>query len=210
MALSKKQKADRAAKNLDAARLALAQAESAAVEAGVSVPQIEAPAIGGSRHRHTSTVWIGLKLPRGLVLRMSKKITQERQMKDGSFKQVDIFVADPSRPQVRLKGYTVPFGKVPNYTIIGDFGLTEVDRAWWDEWKSQNSGYELLATKTIFEHGEKASVEAYADEHADLKCGLEPMDPAGDARAEEIKSDNLSEIEQDTDREKQRKSPRAA
>lgn len=210
MALSKKQKADRAAKNLDAARLALATAENEAVEAGVSVPQVEAPAIGGSRHRHTSTVWIGCKLPRGLVLRLFTEVIIDRPTFGGGVKPTKMFMADPAAKQVRLKGYGVPFGKVPNYTIIGDFALTEVDRAWWDKWKEQNASFEMLTSGLIFEHGEKASVEAYGNEHAELKCGLEPMDPAGDARAEPVESDNLSEIEQDTDREKQRKAPRAA
>jgi hypothetical protein len=150
-------------------------------------------------------VWIGCKLPKGLQLRLCKQVEIDRPTFGGGVKTVKMYMADPERGQVRLKGYAVPFGKVPNYSIIGDFGLTEVDRDWWNEWKAQNSGFEMLKKGLIFEHGEKASVEAYAYEHAKLKCGLEPLDPNGDPRVDKVESDNLSDIEPDMDRSKQRK-----
>lgn len=202
MALSKAQKAARAQKKIDDLRIQLAAAETEGAEAGL----VTAPAIGGETKKNTSTVWIGCKLPRGLKLRLCKLEQIDRPTFGGGLKPTKVYMPDPSRGEVRLKGYAVPFGKVPNFTIIGDFGLTEVDRTWWNEWKSQNSGFDMLTTGLIFEHGEKASVEAYAKEHADLKCGLEPMDPTGDARAERVESDNLTDVEADTDRAKQRRS----
>lgn len=201
MALSKAQKAAKAQKNIDAARLALATAEAEGSKAGL----VTGPAIGGETKKNTSTVWIGLKLPRGLTLRLGDMVVVDRPTFGGGVKPTKTFMPNPQKGEVRLKGYAVSFGKIPNYSIIGDFGLTEVDRAWWDEWKAQNSGFDLLKTGLIFEHGEKASVEAYAAENAGLKCGLEPMDPAGDNRAEKVESDNLTDIEPDSDRAKQRR-----
>jgi hypothetical protein len=202
MALSKAQKAARAQKNIDAARALLATAEAEGAEAGIA---ITGPAIGAETKKNTSTVWIGLKLPRGLKLTLGSMVTVDRPTFGGGVKPTKTYMPDPTRGEVRLKGYATAFGKIPNYTIIGDFGLTEVDRDWWEEWKSLNPGFEMLKNGLIFEHGEKASVEAYALENKDLKCGLEPMDPAGDERGEKAPNDNLSDVEPDTDRAKQRR-----
>lgn len=200
MALSKKQKTARAQKKIDDARLALALAEAEGAESGIT-----APAILEETKKHTSTVWIGCKLPKGLQLRLCKEVTVDRPTFGGGVKPTRLFMPDPDRGEVRLKGYAVPFGKVPNYPIIGDFALTEVDRDWWSAWKEQNKGFEMLKKGLIFEHGEKASVEAYAEEHRDLKCGLEPLNPLGDKRADPVNSENLSDIEPDMERSKTRR-----
>jgi len=208
MALSKAQKAARAQKNIDEARHALAVAEAAGAEAGV----VTSPAIGGKTQKNTSTVWIGCKLPRGLVIQCCEEVIIDRPTFGGGVKPTKMFMR--TGEQVRLKGYAIPFGKVPNYPIIGDFGLTEVDRGFWERWVSQNSKFELLEKSDvnpngkglIFVHGEKVSVEAYAAEHASLKCGLEPLNPLGDNRVDRVGSDNLTDIEPDTDRIKQRRS----
>jgi hypothetical protein len=204
MALSKAQKAARAQKNIDDARAALAVAEAAGADAGL----ITAPSIGGGDKRNTSTVWIGCKLPKGLVLQLCQEVTLDKPTFGGGVKPTKMYMR--TGEQVRLKGYAVPFGKVPNYPIIGDFGLTEVSRDFWEEWIAQNPKFEMLEKSDknpngkglIFFHGEKSSVEAYATEHANTKCGLEPLDPAGDKRADPINSDNLSDIEADTERSK--------
>jgi len=195
-----------AADKLASARAALAEAENGAAEAGI---EVASPAIGAEAKKNTSTVWIGLKLPRGLQLKLCKEITIDRPTFGGGVKPTKMFMPDPDQGTVRLKGYAVPFGKIPNYSIIGDFGLTEVDRTWWGKWKAQNSGFDLLKNGLLFEHGEKASVEAYAQEHAELKCGLEPLDPTGDKRADPINSENLSDIEPDMERSKTRRSAAA-
>lgn len=200
MALSKKQQAARAQKKIDAAHAALAAAQAEGVEAGL---EVAAPAIGAETKTNTSTVWIGCKLPRGLQLRLCKEVTVDRPTFGGAVKPTKMYMADPTRGEVRLYGYATPYGKIPKYTIIGDFALTEVDRDWWNEWKKQNSGFDMLKNGLIFEHGEKSSVEAYANEHADLKCGLEPMNPAGDDRGERAPNDNLTDVEPDTDRSKE-------
>ena len=211
MALSKAQKTARAQKNIDQARATLATAEAEGKSLGIETSTaIGGPAIGAETKTNTRTVWIGCKLPRGLKLRLCDIVPMDRQYRDGSVKSVKTYMPNPNKGEVRLKGYAIAFGKVPNYSIIGDFGLTEVDRDWWNEWKAQNSGFDMLKNGLIFEHGEKASVEAYAAENADLKCGLEPMDPAGDARADKVESENLSEIEADTDRAKMARKTAAA
>lgn len=203
MALSKAQKALKAQKKIDDAHAMLAAAQAEGEAFGITGPKVAAPAIGGAQFKNTSTIWIGCKLPRGLTLRLCKKVTVDRPTFGGGVKPTDMYMPDPMRGTVRLYGYAAPFGKIPKYTIIGDFALTEVDRQWWNDWKEQNSGFDMLHNGLIFEHGEKASVEAYAQEHAELKCGLEPMNPAGDERGERAPNDNLTDVEPDSDRIKE-------
>ena len=201
MALSKAQKAAKAQKRIDEARALLATAEAEGAAAGLDI--VASPFVGGETKTTSDTVWIGCKLPRGLVIQLCEEAMIDRPVFGGGVKQVKIFMRVGE--QVRLKGYAVPFGKIPNYPIIGDFGLTEVKREFWEKWKEQNSKFELLTKGLIFMHGEKASVEAYAAEHAELKCGLEPLDPAGDNRVDKVESENLTDIEPDADRAKQRR-----
>jgi len=215
MALSKKQKAERAQRKIAEARAMLAAAEAEGAEAGLDVGAgLASPAISGKTKNNTSTVWIGCKLPRGLVIQCCEEVVIDRPTFGGGVKPTKMYMR--TGDQVRLKGYAVPFGKIPNYPIIGDFGLTEVSRDFWDRWVSQNAKFELLEKSAlnpngkglIFVHGEKASVESYANEHASLKCGLEPLNPEGDNRVDRIESENLSDIEPDMDRAKLRRTSR--
>lgn len=201
MALSKKQKAERAQRKIDDARAMLAVAEAEGAEAGLDVGGgIASPAIGGETKRHTSTVWIGCKLPRGLILQCCDEVNIDRPTFGGGVKPTKMYMR--TGEQIRLKGYEVPFGKIPNYPIIGDFGLTEVSRDFWERWLSQNQKFEPVVKGLIFVHGEKSSVEAYAEENSKMKCGLERLDPEGDNRVDRIESENLSDIEPDNERSK--------
>lgn len=203
MATAKEKRAASVAqKKIDAARAALAVAEQEASSAGIA---IEAPAPRHlDRHAHTSTVWVGCKLPKGITIQLCQKTIIDRPTFGGGVKPTEMWMRVGE--QIRLKGYAVPFGKIPNYPIIGDFGLTEVSREFWETWCGQNKGLELLQKGLIFAHGEKESTSSYASEHAELKCGLEPLNPAGDPRADKTESSNLTDVEADTERPALRKS----
>ena len=191
-----------AKRKLDEARAALDLAEAEAREVGI---EVSGPAIkSDTRHGFTDTVWIGCKLPTGLVIQLCTEINVDRPTFGGAVKPTKMFTRVGE--QVRLKGYAVPFGKIPKYSIIGDFGLTEVKREFWEKWKEQNKGLELLQKGLVFAHGEKESTSAYAAEHAELKCGLEPLNPEGDPRTDQSESPNLSDVEADTERQSQRRS----
>ncbi len=193
MAQSKKQKAAIAEKKLAEARALLAEAEVNAVAAGVlTLPQIEAPVLGVGHHRHTDTVWVVCKLPRGLIIQLTEQVIMDRPTFGGGLKPMTMHMRVGE--QVRLKGYAIPYGKIPNYPIIGDFGMTEVKREFWEKWLSQNKNFEPVLKGLIYAHGEQNSASAYAQEHEKLKCGLEPMNPEGDKRAEPVNSPNLTDI----------------
>jgi hypothetical protein len=150
----------------------------------------------------SSTVWVACKLPKGIVMQLTESIETEQKVLGGGIRMVKQHMRVGG--QVRLKGYAVPFGKVPNYSIIGDFGLTEVDRRFWEKWKDQNSQFTPLVEGLIFAYSDQASAAARAREHEKVMCGLEPMNPDGDVRAEQPNHMNLTDIEPDTDRSKDR------
>jgi hypothetical protein len=158
-----------------------------------------APAIkSDTKHGASQTVWVGCKLPKGLTLELFTEETVDRPTFGGGIKPTKVFMR--TGQTIRLKGYAVPHGMVPNYPIIGDFGLTEVPRKFWDKFCEQNREFDMLKKGLIFAHGEESSTRAYAREHENLKCGLEPMMQNGDPRAEQPNSENLTDIQMDTDR----------
>lgn len=150
----------------------------------------------------SATVWVACKLPRGLIIQLSNEIETEQKVMGGGIRMIKQNMR--MGEQIRLKGYTVPFGKVPNYSIIGDFGLTEIPRNFWEAWLRQNPNYTPVKEGLIFAFSDQASTAARAREYEGMPCGLEPMNPEGDARAEQPNSMHLTDIESDTDRSKDR------
>lgn len=192
----------RAGRNTRASKARKKKKAPAKAATSSGVPEVAAPSVHVEKNT-SATVWIGCKLPKGLVLQCCEETSIDRPTFGGGIKSVKVFMR--TGEQVRLKGYAVPFGKVPNYTIIGDFGLTEVKRSFWETWLAQNKNYGPVKAGLIFVQSEKSSAEAYANEHAELKCGLEPLNPLGDPRVDKVESDNLSDIEPDMERSKTRK-----
>lgn len=205
MAYSKKQKAERAQKKIDEARLMLAQAEAEGAEAGLNNIEtgVASPFIGGETKRHSDTVWIACKWPKGFILQCCVERPIQKRMGDGSVRMETVQMRDGE--QVRIKGFAVPFGKIPNFPIIGEFGLTEIKREFWERWLDQNKSLEIVTQGLIWVHGEKESVEAYARDNEALRCGIEPLEPIGDKRVDKVGSQNLTDIEPDVESSRMRR-----
>lgn len=150
----------------------------------------------------SATVWVACKLPKGLVLQLCESAIIDRPTFGGGVKPTKMWMRVGE--QVRLKGYAVPFGKVPNFPIIGDFGLTEVKRSFWETWIEQNSKLELVVAGLVFAYSDQASARARALENEKLVCGLEPLEKEGDYRTEKPADEHLTDIEPDLERDKLR------
>jgi hypothetical protein len=62
--------------------------------------------------------------------------------------------------------------------IIGGHGITEgVDKAFMDEWMKRYAANDIVKGGHLFINVKTASVVAEAEEKADHKTGLEPLDP---------------------------------
>lgn len=189
---SKAAPAAAADKPLTAQQKAAATRAAKKAQGGVAAPAVHIEKTG------SKTVWVACKLPRGLLIQLCEETVIDRPTFGGAVKPTKMFMRVGD--QVRLKGYAVPMGKMPKYPIIGDFGLTEVDRKFWDTWLDQNRGLDLVKNGLVFAHGEQSSTAAYAQEHEKLRCGLEPLQQKDDPRAEKINSPNLTDIEVASDK----------
>jgi hypothetical protein len=61
--------------------------------------------------------------------------------------------------------------------IIGGYGLTQVDKEFFDTWKAENSTLTLLRDDLIFDNATKKGAESQAREQEEVRSGLEPIDP---------------------------------
>jgi len=61
--------------------------------------------------------------------------------------------------------------------IIGGYGLTPVDKDFYDAWRKEYANFAPLKNELIFVQESRAKAEGQAKEQAEVKSGLEPLDP---------------------------------
>jgi len=93
------------------------------------------------------------------------------------------FMLDGGKRSVVINGNAanlvgMPMGKLPR----GGFGLTTIQAADWEQIKTLYSGLEVFKNGLIFAHGKGQDVRAEADEKAELRHGLEPVEVEGAGR----------------------------
>jgi hypothetical protein len=60
--------------------------------------------------------------------------------------------------------------------IIGGYGLTPVDKDFFDAWKAEYATFSPLKDGLIFEQANERSAASQAKEQEEIKSGLEPLD----------------------------------
>ncbi len=132
------------------------------------------PAVTGQK-KTGKTVTVACKMPRGVILQLSRMMPMRIPIMAGGFQET--MVAQKVGDQVRVKGFAVPFGKAPRYSIIGDFALTPgIDAAFWEAWKEQNKHLDMVVNGLIWAHSEA-------------------LNPEGDVRVPKPTAENLTDIE---------------
>lgn len=61
--------------------------------------------------------------------------------------------------------------------IIGGYGMTEVDKDFFEAWCNANADSALLSGNLIFAQDKPAAADGQAKEQAAVKTGFEPIDP---------------------------------
>lgn len=198
MALTAKQKADRAAKAAknSAAPAAAPSIEQLAAAAGAAP---EAPTIRKSDRvagANQSTVFVACKMPRGLYLQTHSFINQDVRVMGGGIEKRQVAVRNPEK--FRIKPAVLQFGLIPNFPIVNGFSITrEVPSALWRQWMQENQNLQLVTEGLIAGFDTESDAIAYANEYGKLRTGLEPIDPAGDPRVEAVNNPNLHDVEVD-------------
>ena len=98
------------------------------------------------------TVTVGCKLPHGLWM------------------EVD----EPGKPTIRMKA------KGCNSTdVIGGFGLTEnVPNEFWEKWLATHKDLKFVRNEQIWAYRNRGGANSKAMEMAEIKHGMEPLDPS--------------------------------
>lgn len=60
--------------------------------------------------------------------------------------------------------------------IIGGYGLTPVDKDFFEAWKAEYASFSPLKDGLIFEQANEKSAASQAAEQEEIKTGLEPLD----------------------------------
>jgi hypothetical protein len=124
----------------------------------------------------TNLVTVACKIPNGLLLRNFKMMPAREQTPTG---YRDIEKAEQVGDTVKINGPAVPFGQVPEYTVVAGYALTpNVDKEFFDEWLRQNADHAAVKANLIFAHGNRAVVSDRAKEQKEVRSGLEPLNPA--------------------------------
>ena len=134
--------------------------------------------------RSGGTVTVACKYPAGLMLRLFEK-KEKREASPNGFREFEQFEAilDPATEMpvtVAIKGPGgVPFGQGPALGVIvtqDGFALTQgVSEEFWERWLEQNKASDIVRNKVIY--ARKNDVEGWAREHAQVRTGVEPIDP---------------------------------
>jgi hypothetical protein len=77
---------------------------------------------------------------------------------------------------IRTGGKSVTLAGANSSRIVGGYGLTQVDKDFFDAWKTEFAQFPPLKQGLIFAQDKVAAAESQAKEQAEIKSGLEPLD----------------------------------
>lgn len=83
----------------------------------------------------------------------------------------------PNGARVTIKGTALPAEKQREEPLPGGYILTPVDEAHWLAWRERNKNWDPVVRKLIFASPRADAARGIAKEQAELRTGLEPLDP---------------------------------
>lgn len=122
------------------------------------------------------TVTVACKLPHGLKLRV---FAPTKKIEPMTSREVTVFEEIPDAT-FTVFGNAHAQNAAPRCLIIGGFALTPgVPKDLWDAWLEQNKDSDVVKNNLIFAHAkdQAASSAAQSKERAELRSGLERLDP---------------------------------
>jgi hypothetical protein len=144
----------------------------AELNAKARIPKAE----NNPRPRSGGTVTVCCKLPSGLILRVYDFVERHVPAGAGQYRLAKVPV--PREEEYAVTGYAVPFGMPHDKTIAGGYALTPgIPEDFFDYWLAQNKGHPAVKQGLIFAHRQMESARDMAKERAELRSGLEPLNP---------------------------------
>jgi hypothetical protein len=156
------------------------------IKASQSIEAPESPAVR-SQPKSGGTVTVACKIPGGLDLQLCKKVTYMLDTPTGAVPR-DRW--DRYGRIYTLRGPNYPVGMVPKGfpappQVEGGYALTHnIPADFWEQWFAQNLRSSYIEAGMIFAHSSRTDFAVgQARDQAELKSGLEPLNPDGDPRA---------------------------
>lgn len=118
---------------------------------------------------------VACKLPNGLLLRLF--MIEKRRIASPTGSQEEIGSRQVG-PEIRLNGFALAYGQIPNYPIIGGYAITKnVPKAFFEAWLAANHDADYVRNKLVFAYSELDRTEGQAKDLKDKRSGLEPINP---------------------------------
>lgn len=139
----------------------------------------------------SGNITVACKLPNGLILKLFEMRDTEELVMGGGVRTVSkAFQMD--RTPVELTGSRSASQSILH---IGGYALTpNVDAQFFAEYLRQNYDSDIVQNRLIFAHESRDHIEGQAKDAAEVKSGLEPLNPDGDSRApQRVKTAKLNE-----------------
>lgn len=129
-----------------------------------------------AKESSTGRVTVACKVPNGIVMRVFSMVDDHEPVMGGGTRRVKKAV--PVGESVHIFGPAVPFGAAPRVLIAGGYALTTgVPEDIATEYMKQNADGDIVKNQQVFIYATEASARDAALERADIKSGLEPLDP---------------------------------
>lgn len=130
--------------------------------------------------RAPDTVYVGCKLPNGLILQNFRTEEYQEQVMGGGTRTARRAVR--LEETYKLSGNAIDIakmalGEVPNLIIAGSAITSGIPRDFWLEWERTNRHSHLIKGGLVWSENTEAGARKHAIEVAKLRTGLEPIDP---------------------------------
>lgn len=126
-------------------------------------------------------VTVYCKLPNGLQLQLHGMQDIHEPVMGGGSRATQ--KAYPIGARHLVYGFARRIEKAPDHQIIGGYGITpNVPKDFWDAWIAQNALHDAVVNKLLFAHVKHDHATGQAKEQAELKSGLEPIEPTNAPR----------------------------
>jgi hypothetical protein len=134
---------------------------------------VKKPATGGA------TVIVASKLPMPLILQIHRKVKKYEAIPGvGGVREFEQFEADANLPTYTIAGNSHPQNRAPLQQIQNNFGLTfGIPKDFWDMWLEQNAAHEAVKNGLIFAMDDQAGMASKTKDHANIRSGLERLNP---------------------------------
>lgn len=152
---------------------------------------VNAAPVGASRSGETVTV--ACKLPNGFVIRGMKKATRSIGVQGGGLRDEIYFKADGRR--VTVFGTARAKGADFRTRVVGGYALTTgVPKDLFDEWLKTNEDSDMVRNGLVCAFKGVNDAASFGRENAEIKSGLEPLNPLGDKRQVRSMKIGLSDV----------------